>query len=126
MTGGRSETPNIRGMLGPYTSASIRPTRCPAAASATARLAETVDFPTPPLPEEIAMIRPRLGSSGACGAAAERLSPPAGGPWVTLAGPGGIDDRDLDRVPADPLDLLDGRAGLAHQRGRDPPAPGGR
>src|SRR6267378_1122383 len=38
------------GMVGPYTSASMMPTRAPVLASARARLAETVDFPTPPLP----------------------------------------------------------------------------
>src|SRR5438874_12819649 len=38
------------GMVGPYTSASMIPTRAPVLASASARLAETVDFPTPPLP----------------------------------------------------------------------------
>src|SRR5437016_9010246 len=37
-------------MVGPYTSASMMPTRAPVLASARARLAETVDFPTPPLP----------------------------------------------------------------------------
>src|SRR5262245_31394578 len=42
-------------------SASITPTWCPACANNTARLAATVDFPTPPLPEEIARILPRLG-----------------------------------------------------------------
>src|SRR6266566_3232613 len=38
------------GIVGPYTSASMIPTRAPVLASARARLAETVDFPTPPLP----------------------------------------------------------------------------
>src|SRR2546422_2568580 len=38
------------GMVGPYTSASMMPTRAPVLASARARLADTVDFPTPPLP----------------------------------------------------------------------------
>ena len=80
----------MRGMLGPYTSASISPTRRPAAASATARFAETVDFPTPPFPEEIAMIRPRSGISGAGGGCAGPASPAPGGPWVTLAGPEGL------------------------------------
>ncbi len=39
-------------------SASIRPTFLPIRASATAMLAETVDLPTPPLPEPIATIVP--------------------------------------------------------------------
>src|SRR3989442_15038623 len=50
-------------------SASMSPTRCPAPkrASATARLAETVDFPTPPFPDEIASTAPRCGSSTGVG-----------------------------------------------------------
>src|SRR2546422_573023 len=44
-------------------SASISPTRWPSRARAAARLAETVDFPTPPLPDEIARAAPRLGCS---------------------------------------------------------------
>src|SRR3989449_7329576 len=44
-------------------SASMRPTRWPACASATARFTDTVDFPTPPLPDEIAITLPRCGSS---------------------------------------------------------------
>src|SRR5581483_3692030 len=42
--------PTIIATLGPYTSASISPTRHPAAAIASARLTATVDLPTPPLP----------------------------------------------------------------------------
>ena len=38
------------GILGPYTSASIKPTRAPSFARAMARFALTVDFPTPPFP----------------------------------------------------------------------------
>lgn len=48
-TGGR-RAPNSSGIEGPHTSASRIPTVDPAAASATARLAVTVDLPTPPLP----------------------------------------------------------------------------
>src|SRR5437773_3033270 len=44
-------------------SASMSATRFSAQAMATARFAETVDFPTPPLPEEIARTLPRLGCS---------------------------------------------------------------
>ena len=40
-----------RGMLGPWTSTSSRPVRWPSMASPAARLAATVDLPTPPLPE---------------------------------------------------------------------------
>src|SRR5437870_2084308 len=42
-------------------SPSIRPTRCPAWASAAATFAATVDLPTPPLPLDTAMARPRCG-----------------------------------------------------------------
>ncbi len=42
-------------MLGPYTSASSSPVLAPLAASASARFAETVDLPTPPLPEATGM-----------------------------------------------------------------------
>src|SRR2546430_14018290 len=48
-------------------SASMSPTRWPRRASATARFAETVDFPTPPLPDETATTCPRLGSSTGVG-----------------------------------------------------------
>src|SRR5215212_5737261 len=69
----------------------MRPTLNPARASATARLAATVDFPTPPLPDEIATILPRLGcSDGMGGWGAAAAGPPAGGPWVTLAAPAGL------------------------------------
>src|SRR3989442_15545539 len=42
-------------------SASIRPTRWPACASAAATFAAMVDLPTPPLPLDTAMARPRCG-----------------------------------------------------------------
>src|SRR2546423_6623306 len=45
----------------------MSPPRGPRRASATARFAETVDFPTPPLPEETATTCPRLGSSTGVG-----------------------------------------------------------
>ena len=51
------------GRLGPYTSASMSPTRCPRAASASARLTATVDFPTPPLVLATAMMRATPGSA---------------------------------------------------------------
>src|SRR5512134_105174 len=73
-------------------SASIIPTRCPASASATARFTATVDFPTPPFPDETAMIRPRCGSSIPAGAAPAVVAAPApapGGPCVAVAGPAG-------------------------------------
>src|SRR6266536_1725286 len=45
-------------------SASISPTRWPARASATATLADTVDLPTPPLPDEMAITLPRWQIDG--------------------------------------------------------------
>src|SRR5580693_52881 len=42
-------------------SASIKPTLDPDRPSATARFTATVDLPTPPLPIDTAMIRPRFG-----------------------------------------------------------------
>ena len=55
-TFGFSVRPNRRGAEGPNTSASSSPTRQPSSAIATARLAATVDLPTPPLPEATATI----------------------------------------------------------------------
>src|SRR6266550_8760928 len=49
-------------------SASMRPTRAPCCASAIARLDATVDFPTPPLPLEIAMMLPKWGYATGVGA----------------------------------------------------------
>src|SRR5215213_6663598 len=67
-TGGGEFTPIIRGMFGPYTSASRMPTRDPRAAIATARLVVTVDLPTPPLPLDTARMRPRCGYAIGVGA----------------------------------------------------------
>ena len=55
--------PIIVGMFGPVMSASSSPTRAPSDASATARFAETVDLPTPPLLLAMAM-RWRTPSTG--------------------------------------------------------------
>src|SRR3569623_720233 len=68
ITGGGELIPIIIGMLGPYTSASMSPTRSPCFARATARFTDTVDLPTPPLPLEIAMMRPRFGYATGVGA----------------------------------------------------------
>ena len=46
----------------------MRPTFLPIFASATARFTVTVDFPTPPFPDETAMIRPRFGYDTGVGA----------------------------------------------------------
>src|SRR5882724_7128131 len=47
---GRSVVPSITGTLGPYTSASSRPTDAPIRWSAMAKFTATVVLPTPPLP----------------------------------------------------------------------------
>src|SRR3954470_13730040 len=49
-------------------SASINPTRFPDCASVTARFTATVDLPTPPLPDETAMMRPSSGNGTGVGA----------------------------------------------------------
>src|ERR1051325_6975450 len=66
-------------------SASMRPTRCPARANATATLADTVDLPTPPLPDEIARTLPRCGSSTGVGGGG---TPPGPGPGAVWRGAG--------------------------------------
>src|ERR1019366_4258329 len=63
---GVSLIPIISGTLGPYTSASIRPTLWPSAARPTARLTATVVLPTPPFPDPTAIrfLTPGIGSLG--------------------------------------------------------------
>jgi hypothetical protein len=46
----------------------MSPTRAPDAASATAKLTATVDFPTPPLPLETAITCPKFGYATGVGA----------------------------------------------------------
>src|SRR6476620_8240029 len=46
----------------------MSPTRNPNRARATARFTDTVDLPTPPLPLEIARMRPRFGYATGVGA----------------------------------------------------------
>jgi len=50
------DTPKILGILGPYMSASNKPTLDPDFDSAIAKLLLTVDLPTPPFPEATAII----------------------------------------------------------------------
>src|SRR2546430_17156733 len=94
-------------------SASMRPTRCPARASATATLADTVDLPTPPFPDEIARTLPRCGSStgvegggtpagaggGAPGPGAAAPAPPPA-PFIPHAPPPGQPRHALPAAPA--------------------------
>src|SRR5881392_1461560 len=62
-------------------SASMSPTRWPARASATARFAETVDLPTPPLPDEMATTVPRWRSSTGVGGGGTPPGPVRGAGW---------------------------------------------
>src|SRR5271170_5003086 len=63
--------PIMRGTLGPYTSASSKPTLWPRRDRATAIFTETVVFPTPPLPDPTAIKfwTPAIGTFG-CSACA--------------------------------------------------------
>ena len=102
-------TPSMRGTLKPQTSASRMPTFLPSAASAAARFTVTLDLPTPPLPEAIAITDVESGNPivlGA-GAAPAALEPPRScctnaSRWL-LAHRG---ETDID--PIDPLEGLDG------------------
>src|SRR5260221_1224804 len=64
---GRPEMPNMVGTLGPYMSASSRPTLLPSFRKHSARFAATVLLPTPPLPLMTRTISfaPGTGSSSA-------------------------------------------------------------
>ena len=57
ITVGECDTPSIRGMEKPQTSASTTATSLPSPASATARLVVTEDLPTPPLPDAMSSTR---------------------------------------------------------------------
>src|SRR5580693_7874506 len=68
-TFGDCEDPIISGTLGPYTSASISPTRWPSLLSAMARFTATVVLPTPPLPDPTATIFLTPGNATGAGMA---------------------------------------------------------
>src|SRR5207253_3201107 len=53
---GLPRAPSMIGTSGPYTSASTMPTVAPVPRSATARFTATVDLPTPPFPDETAIV----------------------------------------------------------------------
>src|SRR5438132_12147820 len=77
---GLPSAPIIRGTLKPHTSASRIPTFAPSAAKTHARFTATLDFPTPPLPEAIAINAVSGGNEifdggGACPAGAPRSCP---------------------------------------------------
>src|SRR5262245_36342865 len=77
---GRPRTPSILAIEGPLRSASSTPTRQPFDAHAAARLAVTVDLPTPPLPDTTATTK-RTASS-------RRLSLACCSPtWATTSEP---------------------------------------
>src|SRR2546426_899362 len=104
-------------------SASMRPTRRPWRASAAARFTETLDLPTPPLPEETASTLPRCGSStgvgggggtgGAGGAPGSGPGPPCGCPPARArdlpAGTPGDRLHRLARVPRQGARVLGGQ-----------------
>jgi hypothetical protein len=56
-------------MSGPYTSESMMPTAAPDCCNATARFTLTVDFPTPPLPDDTAIVcfTSGMNSADLCG-----------------------------------------------------------
>ena len=85
-------------------SASTRPTFLPIRASATARLAATVDLPTPPLPLPIAMIVRCTFSA-----------------VIAIAGLGdaGHGDHRRAHLPLEPGALLGGEAGRVEHHGGD-------
>src|SRR2546423_12313008 len=58
--------------------ASMRPPGGPARAGATATLVDTVDLPTPPLPDEIARTLPRCGRSTGVGGGGTPAGPARG------------------------------------------------
>ena len=60
---GTASVPIMSGMLGPYTSASSRPTVFPNVSSASARFTASVDLPTPPFPLATARMRRTSGMS---------------------------------------------------------------
>ncbi len=66
---GCSSVPSMSGTLGPYTSASSKPTAAPMRLSARARFTATVVFPTPPLPLATAtrFFTPSMGNLGGWG-----------------------------------------------------------
>jgi hypothetical protein len=85
---GPSLMPNIMPMLGPYRSASSRPTLRPFFARAQARLAATVLLPTPPLPLPTMMQRLTFWSrflycASGVGSHWKRISTEAALAWTT-------------------------------------------
>src|SRR5712691_2239653 len=80
---GGCSTPIIIGTLGPYTSASIKPTLAPCMVSATARLTATVVLPTPPLPLLTAMVLITVlsGQAGVVSTTVNLTAPP----WIVTS-----------------------------------------
>src|SRR5256712_13269908 len=99
-------------------SASISPTRCPAWASAAATFAATVDLPTPPLPLDTAMARPRCGI--ATGVGGGGTAPGAGRGVAAARAPPG--STTLMRTAVTPFP---GRAALRGARGGEAGGPPG-
>src|SRR5579862_3543700 len=85
-------TPTIIATLGPYTSASIKPTRQPSARIASARFTATVDLPSPPLPLATATmcLTPAILRGCATPAAARGAVAAGCSIWTLTAGTPGI------------------------------------
>jgi len=83
--------PNMVGMLGPYRSASIRPTFAPVDARLTARLTAMVDFPTPPLPDATAIMFFTFSRFMVCGAPCPPPCAPC--PWCAPCPPWWLHDE---------------------------------
>src|SRR5438034_188965 len=99
-------------------SASMSPTRCPPPrrARATARFAETVDLPTPPLPDEIARTVPRWGSSTGVGGGGTPPGPGRGAGWRGAAPSAALLASDVDPHARHALHALDRLPHLARER----------
>src|SRR5258708_19139717 len=99
-------------------SASIRPTRWPARASATARLAETVDLPTPPFPDDTASALPRCGmATGVGGGGTEGPGPPGAAAPCAGARATALGSVTLTRTPLTPATACTVRRGSPVQAG---------
>ena len=126
---GRS-TPSMRGTEKPAMSASSTPTVKPLTARPAARLTDTDDLPTPPLPDEMASTRVRAGTAvfGAPFAAPSSGPGPSAPPSVGVPSRSSrLDGRDPGQG-ADPagdlgLDLPAERAGRRRQCDSDQHAP---
>ena len=98
-------------------SASSSPARLPSCASATARLAATVDLPTPPLPLAIAMIRltPGTAAGPACGVGCRPIFRSGGG--FAAAGPCAVRSAETAATPGSARTAASAAARVGSSRG---------